>query len=344
VLDEDADDGVDTTQFVENQKVMPAIDAGGATAWNPSGVFGITGNYANYTDDQFNRADDGTLFHNVRVFPAKTPSGATIPNMWLIGVDINLTSDKNFDYQDQVMLLTNATPELVAAAAPGTATTDIGFAAPTPGTVLDAQDEGTGFTSVQPNTGGTQYKPGLLDLTGGTLRVTSTAGKSSGNANNQDNALQLHFDASRTDFTVQGRILGPMSDLTAGFQQKAVWFGPDQNNYLKVEIEHRTDTPGVFITVFQEMAGVTATIGQVAVPTPSSVSTLDLRITGDMETGTLQAGYRINSSGAFTDLGTPFVPTNVTQWFSPQGRAGILVSHNGSTTPITGVYDWFEVL
>jgi hypothetical protein len=210
--------------------------------------------------------------------------------------------------------------------------------------VADKDGQGTGFTSVQPNSAGTQYKPSLIDLTGGTLRITSTAGKSSGNTNNQDNALQVHVDASRSDVSVEGRILGPMTDLTAGSQQKAVWFGPDQNNYLKLEIEHRTDAPGVYLTAFLEVAGTTSTIGQTKIDSPASVSTLDFQITGDLETGTLQGGYRINSSADYTPLGTPFVPSNIFQWFSPQARAGVLVSNTGSTTPITGVFDWFRVL
>jgi hypothetical protein len=211
--------------------------------------------------------------------------------------------------------------------------------------VADKDGQGTGFNSVQPNTAGTQYKPSLIDLTGGTLRITSTAGKSSGNTNTQDDALQLHVDASRSDISVEARILGPMSDLTAGFQQKAIYFGPDQNNYLKLEIEHRTDTPGVFLTAFLEVGGTTSTIGQTQVDDPASVSTLDFQITGDLETGTLQGGYRINSSAEYTPLlDAPFVPTNIFQWFSPQARAGVLVSHTGSTTPITGVFDWFRVL
>jgi len=39
---------------------------------------------------------------------------------------------------------------------------------------------------------------------------------------------------------VQARIDGPMTDLTSGSQQKAIYFGFDQDNYLKVEVEHRT--------------------------------------------------------------------------------------------------------
>ncbi|MBV9950734.1 MAG: Ig-like domain-containing protein [Acidimicrobiia bacterium] len=346
-LDDNPDDGVDTTQFAENQKVMPNIAPGGTTTFNPNAAFGITGNYANYSDDQFNRGDDGTVYHNVRVWPAKGPGGVQLPNAWLIGVDVNFTTDKNFDYQDQVMLLTNATPDLTPAAAPGSASTNLDFSSPVSGTVADKDGQGTGFASVQANTAGTQYKPGLIDLTGGTLQITSTAGKSSGNgakANDQDNALQVHVDASRSDISVEGRILNPASDLTAGYQQKAVWFGPDQNNYLKLEIEHRIDTPGIFLTAFLEVNGSTSTIGQSQILDPASVSTLDFQIAGDLETGTLQGGYRINSSAEYTPLGTPFQPPNIFQWFSPQARAGVLVSHTGATTAITGVFDWFRVL
>jgi hypothetical protein len=345
-IDETPDDGVDNAVYVENQKLLPAVAPGSSTTFTPStAVFGIAGNYANYTDDQFNKADDGSgnVYRNLRVFPAKGAGGAVIPNTYIIGVDVNVSSDKNFDHQDQVMLLTNATPELAPAFAPGSTDVTLGFDAPVAGTVLDKDSQGTGFHSVQPNTAGTQYKQGRIDLTGGTVRILSTAGKSSAGTNTQDNALQVHVDASRSDFTAETRILGPMNDLTLGFQQKALFFGPNQQNFLKVEIEHRTDTPGVFITLFREENGATSSLAKVAVPNPASVSTLDLQITGDMETGVLTGGYRINSSGAYTPFSQSFRPANIFLWFSPQARAGILTSHEGSTTAITGVYDWFRV-
>ena len=62
---------------------------------------------------------------------------------------------KNFDYQDQVMLLTNAEPELDPGPAPGSAATILRFDAPVPGTVVDKDGQGTGFTSIQPNKNGT---------------------------------------------------------------------------------------------------------------------------------------------------------------------------------------------
>jgi glucose/arabinose dehydrogenase len=345
-LDSDPNDGVDTTVFAQNQKVFPQIAAGGTTTFSPTAPFGLALNYANYSDDQFNIAQDGSgyRFHNVRVWPAKGPDGVQIPNTWLVGVDVNVTSDKNFDYQDQLVLLSNAKPELAAAVGPNTPATTLSFDSAVPGTVLDKDGEGTGFMSVQPNSAGTQYKPNLIDLTGGRLRLTSTAGKNSGTTNTQDNALQVNVDASRTNFTAQARIINPANGLTAGFQQKAMYFGPDQDNYLKMEIEHR-DTGGVFITVFLEQAHVTSTIGQIQLTDPSSVLSLDFQITGDMENGRLQGAYRLNaSSGPYTALGSAFQPANIFQWFSPQARAGILVSNTGTTATIVGVFDSFQVI
>ena len=342
-VDDTPGDGTDSSIYVENQKTFPAIYSG-TFNFNPTAPFGIYGNFGNYSDDRFNIGETGTTYHNLRFFPAKGEGGAAIANAWIVAVDVNTNPpSKNFDYQDQVMLLTNARPELTPGPTPGSAATSLGFDAAVPGTVVDKDGEGTGFTSTQANKNGTQTKPELIDLVSGTLRITSTAGKSSGTENLQDNALQLAYDGSRTDTFVQARLVGPQSDLTAGFQQKAVYAGFDQDNYFKVEVEHRTSPAGVYITAFREQSGSTATLGQVALPSPGSIATLDLGIVADLETGTLRGVYRIDSDGAWTDLGTPFTPTAVTRFFSPQSLAGVLVSHTGSTTPIVGVYDSFAV-
>jgi hypothetical protein len=341
--DDTPGDGIDESIYTENQKVWPQI-LSGTTTFNPTAAFGIYEAGTNYSDDRWNVDENGLTYRNIRVYPAKGPGGVAIPNTWILGLDVKPGSpEKNYDYQDQVLLLKNAKPTLDPGPAPGAATT-LSFDAPVTGTVVDKDGEGTGFTSIQPNKNGTQAHPELVDLTGGTLRITSTAGKSSGTENLQDNALQLTFDGSRTDSFVQARLQGPMTDLTSGSQQKAIFFGPDQDNYLKVEVEHRTSpSNGVFLTAFREQAGNTATIGQIKLADPSLVATLDLGIRADLETGALQARYRINSNGAWTDLGTPFSPSAVLRFFSPQAKAGVLVSHTGSTTPIVGVYDSFSV-
>jgi hypothetical protein len=336
-------DGHDDSIYAENQKTFPLIQDG-TFSFAPTAPFGVYANIGNFSDDRFNRDSNGQTFHNLRFYPAKGPGGTALPNVWIVAVDVNTNPpDKNFDYQDQVMLLKNAQPAAsVAGPRPGTAATTLTFDAARPGTIADKDGQGTGFTSVQTNKNGTQYKASRIDLASGRLRITSTAGKNTGAENLQDNALQLLFDGSQSDYSVQGRLIGPMSDLTKGFQQKAVYAGPDQDNYLKIEIEHRTDKNGVFITVLREQSGGTATIGQVRVTNPGSVLSLDLGIVADRSAGTLHARYRING-GTWTNLGTNYSPPSVGRYFSPQSFAGILVSNTGTTTSIVGNYDSFSV-
>ena len=189
------------------------------------------------------------------------------------------------------MLLSNATPELTrpprrTARRPTSTST-----ARSPGTIADKDGQGTGFNSVQANTAGTQYKASLIDLTGGTPADHLDRRQELGNV--EQPGQRAAGARRRQPLGLLGRgtrILGPTSDLTAGFQQKAIYFGPDQNNYLKLEIEHRTDTPGVFLTAFLEVGSTTSMIGQTQLIDPASVSTLDFQITGDLETGTLQGG------------------------------------------------------
>jgi centrosomal CEP192-like protein len=108
-VDENEGDGVDSSIYAENQKTFPT--ATGTFTFNPSAPFGIYGNHSVYTDDRFNRGSNGAIYRNIRVYPAKGENGARIANTWILAVDVNTDgADKNYDYQDQVILLTNAKP------------------------------------------------------------------------------------------------------------------------------------------------------------------------------------------------------------------------------------------
>jgi len=342
-VDQTPGDGHDDSIYAENQKTFPQIASGGFS-FSPTAPFGVYANIGNFSNDQYNRDDQGTTFHNLRFYPAKGTGGAVIANTWIVAVDVNTDPpDKNYDYQDQVMLLKNAQPaSAVVAPKPGSSALDLTFDAARSGTIADKDGQGTGFSSVESNKNGTEYKPALIDLASGRLKITSTAGRTTAADNTQNNALQVVFDASQSSYSAQARIIGPMSDLTAGYQQKAVYAGPNEDNYIKIEIEHRVDKGGVFISVLREINGGSATIGQVKVANPASVSTLDLGIVGDRTTSSLHARYRINN-GTWTNLGTNFKPGNVTQYFAPQSFAGILVSNTGTTKTIVGNYDSFSV-
>jgi hypothetical protein len=109
-VDVTPDDGTDSSLYAENQTTFPAI-ASGTTSFVPSGRFGIYGSFGNYTDDRFNVGAGGELFRNVRVYPAKDAGGARVAGTWILAVDVHTDGDdKNYDHQDQVMVLTNARP------------------------------------------------------------------------------------------------------------------------------------------------------------------------------------------------------------------------------------------
>ena len=125
----DTPGGADTTVYVENEKTLPTIAAGGTTSFEPTAPFAISAEGAASTDDQFNRAPDGvTTYRSIRSYPAKGGTGAQLANSWILAVDTKNTADKNFDYQDIVLLLTNATPALTKAPA----SVSLGFDAPWP--------------------------------------------------------------------------------------------------------------------------------------------------------------------------------------------------------------------
>ena len=86
--------------------------------------------------------------------------------------------------------------------------------------------EGTGFASVQPNAAGDQHQPAALDLTSGTLRVTSGAGSNEGSSDTQVNALTTLVDASRSNTVVQARLTDPLADLAAPGTARASGSGP----------------------------------------------------------------------------------------------------------------------
>jgi hypothetical protein len=110
VVDTSPGDGVDSSVYAENQKTFPSISSG-LLRFSPSAAFGVYANFNNYSDDRFNRASNGAAVHNIRVYPAKGPGGARLPNAWILAVDTKVdAADKNYDYQDQIILLLNARP------------------------------------------------------------------------------------------------------------------------------------------------------------------------------------------------------------------------------------------
>ncbi|WP_287127937.1 hypothetical protein [Candidatus Cyanaurora vandensis] len=355
----------------ENQKLLPKIfkqgssftPTPGSVSFNPTRAFGIR-NDGISSDDNLNiDAVNGVdTLHNWRFWSVRDPQGKLVPNQWLAAKDNGNTSDpetgKNFDYQDEVFLLTNAKPEISAQdpnlPAPLPALV-LNFNQTYPGTLTDVDGEATGFTATQRNKNDTfsstaSYVPSLLDLdtTGlGTLSVTTTSGSNGSTDNTLNNGLNVSFDGRAGRFTVSTRLVGPLADLNLPFQQGGVVFGPDQDNFVKlVAVAQSNGTPG--IQFYGEQKAVGSTLGSIVmVPNPSTIETLDLVLTADPSLGTVQAAYRAVGPGFDTGLVT--LPTTWTltggavgRFFTQQSRAGIMTTSKSGTV-VNLVFDRFAV-
>lgn len=105
----------------------------------------------------------------------------------------------------------------------------------------DATGIHTGFTLVQPASAKTQtyYLPANLSVTGGLLKVTATNGTAFGTAeteddpsNSQDNTLGVVLDVDERIIRLQATVVNPTGIHDSA--QAGLWFGPDDENYLKL--------------------------------------------------------------------------------------------------------------
>jgi glucose/arabinose dehydrogenase len=327
-----------------NQQIEPPFT--GTDTFSPGTTpFGLEADNA-YSDDFYNGAQ---RLHNVRFFIAKGPGGVVLPHTWIVAIDIgNKVPPKNFDYQDEVILMTNADPLLAGAAKPNDKTLGLSFTKSYPGTVLDAGGHGTGFGFVLPNTAGNQYDASklVLDTAHGTLSLTSTVGTMTAHANNQIDALASHFDATRGTFTITGHLAGPFTQIDSGHDHQALWWGADQDDFTKLEVENDAGQPSII--VFHEQVTGAGGIANSIIAGPltpaglASASDLALTIHCDPASDSCTFAYAIDA-GSASDVGVTATPTFPLLWFSRSAAAGILVSNQSSTTPFVGRYSSFAV-
>ncbi len=351
----------------DSQSVLPrkADGSGPAIAsFTPAGEtfgFSIDGEWTEAAKN--NQAPDtsagcpGPCGQHVRLWPVRDRAGVLVPDTWLLGMDY---SGINYDYNDNVYLIGNIKPEQAAfdpatpGAAPGAPELQLAFDRAYVGTLADANGEGSGFSSTQPNRydltpGRNSYRPALLDLSpggSGALRVTTFGAVGSGSNSNLDNTLvnglQLRFDASDGLFGVGAKLLGPFNTLNAGSQQGGVQWGFNGDNFVKLVLASVSGTPAIELYSEQNGAGGTVS-SKIPLPNPGAAGSLELFLIGDPANGTIRAAYRVDN-GAITAMpaGVMLDGTQRQRFFAPYASGG-LIAHSKDAAPVTITYDRFAI-
>jgi fibronectin type 3 domain-containing protein len=229
------------------------------------------------------------------------------------------------------------------------------------GGISDTNGVGTGFTFVQPNknttgTSSPEYSPSLINdnTATGVLNLTTTGNATNGGPwegdNSLVNGLQTTFNATTGAWTITVQLQGnpTLSYLSTASDQGGIYFGPNDDNYIKLVAAAQPSPNNQVIQFVDEINQTTHTIpsanSYTNIGSFSSINTLDLRMSGDPTSGTVIGFYSING-GAFVPLGQQFNYTgaNESMFFSPTARAGIIAMAKNNLTPIQVGFDSFGI-
>ncbi len=339
---------------------------------SPAGsTIGFRVDNAEWSDPRLNPPDNGctgVCGHHLRFWPARDRDGTIMANTYIMGMDYR---GINFDYNDNMYIITNMRPEVLAndalthAAVVGNPSLELDFNQSYPGTLNDKDGQGTGFSATQRNkidngmaAPTASYVPANLDIDTsglGTLKLTTTSGSNIFTDNTQVNALCLPFDGRSSRFIISGKIVGPLTNFTTTGQQAGVMFGPEQDNFLKTVVGGRTgNTPAIyFLRDTTPVIGLAVTNTQVGlpvpIPNPANVASLELMLVGDPQTGTVQSAYRIIYSDATPPTGIVYLPTSATLPIPRRNinfdrkSMGCLVTTNKGASSINVVFDRFAI-
>jgi PKD repeat protein len=307
--------------------------------------------------------------HGVRLWPLRDRAGVLVPNSYIVAHDYVSTVGStaggvNYDYQDNVYLITNIRPANAAAdptlgeAFPGSPSLVLEFDnANYPGTLADKNGATIGFPETQRNRTDSlrpdlaptsSYSPTLLTLNTsdrGTLTLRSADGVNSNTVNSLVNGLCLPFDSRAARFQASARLVGPFT-FTKAFQQAGLMFGYNQDNFIKLVAGVRSGTtPTIYMAI--ERDGVIADsppAASAALPNQGSIQTLELRLVGDPGTGVVEGFYSIDG-GAFQRMASSITLSGIemSRFFDKNTRACTLASHRLSALPFNAVYDRFAV-
>jgi large repetitive protein len=215
------------------------------------------------------------------------------------------------------------------------------------GKILDGAGVGTGFTYLPATTNGTGYVPDKLavDTSSEVLRITTTSGLFSRESNSQDNALAIGIDAPSQITRLSTALVNPPAG-TGKFEQAGLWFGNDEDNYIKLVV--LSTSSGTVIEALMEKAGSqTASRSGVLSLTGSRV-VLDLR--ANPVGRTVDASYQIDGgpSQLLKTFTAPpeffsFDAAGIDPTIGTRSFGGILASHRNGPSPLVYTFDEFSM-
>lgn len=224
------------------------------------------------------------------------------------------------------------------------------------GGIVDVDGQGTGFTLVQSNKNGNEYNPALIDLRlgAGVLNIrttgTATAGSNYSSDNTLVDALETQFNGSSAPFSITTRLRGPLSYINEAYEQGGIYFGPDQDHYVKlVAAATPTGTQIQFLCELKSGSTFTFPLGSngksVNPGSFASITSLDLTLVGNPGSGKISAYYSVNggATSKFADELT-LTGSDRSAFFGTAARAGILASHKNNTAGVTVSFDRFAIL
>lgn len=211
---------------------------------------------------------------------------------------------------------------------------------------------GTGFTMVDPPSNNQfpavpsnplvpGYEPSLISIGGGHLIINSTQGiQYLNNTNTQVNALGVGFNAATAPFTITTTVVNPPFPDANNAQQAGIWFGLDEDNYVKLVVANRTGAGLGTIEMRVEVAGGSVNAQQVNVASVNT-STITLNMTVDPTTNQVTGTFSM--AGGSTQSGSvgPFpIPASfVAGQLLPDGSGpvsfgGLFTTNRNSSTSL----------
>ncbi|PPK88535.1 putative Ig domain-containing protein [Neolewinella xylanilytica] len=195
------------------------------------------------------------------------------------------------------------------------------------------------------------YEPSRLDVTAGNLIVTAGRGIAFGtpttstNNNNQINTLGVGLTDLDLPFSISTQLLG--INTGAGFAQAGIWFGTDEDNYIKLNVngdnvELRSEEGGDFSAAGTQIQQLAAGVSgrnvmlRMEINPTNRTATAYYSIDGGSEQLLNVGGATIALQEAF------FTGRTIGEPATQMSFAGVYTSYrNGATFNAT--YDYFEV-